>query len=387
MSRRRTDKSAAQPPGNPAPLPLAGREAELNALRNAGESEGKFIVLEGEAGIGKTRLAEEFLDYIRGTPTVIFFDDLHWADEASLDLLTYIVRRLKGRALCLLGTWRGEGLAADHHLRQLLAEAERAGIALHLSLARLSEATVAELVQSALGTNQNGQLAERLYRETEGLPLFVVEYLANLNQAAPGSEWSLPAGVRGLLQSRLNQVDEAGKQLLGAAAVIGRSFDFDTLQSASGRSDEETIAGLEALIRLGLIHELGNDEGGPHYDFNHDKLRALVYDETSLARRRLLHRRAAQTLAAQARGRGAIVLGARASQLERSLALAVSMGGVAAQTAALNNLALAYRTNDQVTDAIAFAEHALNLCVALGDHHRQAALHNNLLEVDGVVAF
>jgi predicted ATPase len=94
--------------------------------------------------------------------------------------------------------------------------------------------------------------------------------------------------------------------LLAAAAVIGRSFDFDTLREASGRSEEEAVTALEGLISHRLIREVPNesDESSPLYDFSHDKLRALAYEEISLARRRLLHRRVAGTLAARAGRRG-----------------------------------------------------------------------------------
>src|SRR4029079_19218415 len=93
---------------------------------------------------------------------------------------------------------------------------------------RLTRADVAELA----GAAGIGQHAERLYDETEGLPLFVVEYLAALEGADPDRPHG---GVRELLDARLDGVGEAASQLLAAAAVIGRSFDVDTLRATSGR--------------------------------------------------------------------------------------------------------------------------------------------------------
>ena len=87
--------------------------------------------------------------------------------------------------------------------------------------------------------------------------------------------------------------------MLATAAVLGRSFDVDTARAASGRSDEEAVAALEELAARGLVHEVAGDV----YDFGHGLVRDLVYAETSLARRRLLHRRVGETLAAAARGR------------------------------------------------------------------------------------
>ncbi|HXV43129.1 MAG TPA: AAA family ATPase, partial [Anaerolineae bacterium] len=421
MAKEALPPQTLVPPG-PKPrlfdYPLVGRSAEWAVLLEAYAAStvnGHLVVLQGEAGIGKTRLAEEFLAHAqarggtiivarcyegeanlayslfseglrtvinqtsqifktseispywlseaarllpelatlqpnlppappldspgaqsrffegihqlllalcRGTsPGVILFDDLHWADAASLDLLTYLVRRLRGHPLCLLATWRSEGGLAGPRLQQLLAEAQRMGVATVLSLPRLSYAAVMELVGSASAAAKLAEppgLGERLYQETEGLPFFLVEYLAVLakgGETTAGADWSMPGGVRGLLQSRLAAVSETGWQLLTTAAVIGRSFDFDTLRAASGRSDEEIITGLETLIEQGLVEEVksGAGERGLIYDFSHEKLRALVYEQVSLARRRLLHRRVAEALVGRARGRHD--LGALAGQI------------------------------------------------------------------------
>jgi tetratricopeptide (TPR) repeat protein len=110
--------------------------------------------------------------------------------------------------------------------------------------------------------------------------------------------------VRELLQLRLATVGESSLQILATAAVIGRSFDFATLWSASGRSEEETVEALEDLVSQGLVVEVGPAGSSDlSYDFIHEKLRTLVYEETSLARRRLLHRRVAEALSRRLGGR------------------------------------------------------------------------------------
>ena len=111
--------------------------------------------------------------------------------------------------------------------------------------------------------------------------------------------------MRDVLNTRLADLNETASQLLSTAAVIGRSFDFATLQAASGRSELEAVAGLETLLASGLILERRGQSapGESDYDFTHEKLRSLVYESTSLARRRLLHRRVAETLAGPAPGR------------------------------------------------------------------------------------
>jgi len=428
--------------------PLVGRGAEWSTLlaNYAAARDGRLVVIEGEAGIGKTRLAESFTAHARqrgartaqarcyegeqnlaygpfveglrvvlgysdqpaawlarlaphtitevsrllpelatarpdlpaaapldspgaqgrffdslrqvllaalspapgnSAPGVLLIDDVQWIDDASLDLLTYLARRLAGQPLLLLVTWRDEQVPPGHRLRQLLAETGRAGRAASMTLSRLSRAAVTELVTAAwTGDHAAGEqrpaldaaTIERLYRESEGLPFFVIEYLDALAQSGDQpATWSLPGGVRSLLQTRLARVDAASWQLLSTAAVIGRWFDFDSLHTASGRSDDETVSGLEALMALGVVAEVdtpGRGQEPPRYDFQHEKLRTLVYEETSLARRRLLHRRVAEALAARARRQSGAQAGSHASGHASGHASAeTSLGAAASQIA------------------------------------------------------
>ena len=386
------------PPGEPGP-PLVGRSEEWEAILGLHESvdeDGRLLVIEGEAGIGKTRLAETFLEHVRskglsalsarcyegeaglafgpfveclkgalrppndrswtegapgewlseasrlapefgrlradlpppaaldgpgaqtrffeavsavvaaacGPRGVLFLDDVHWSDEASIDLLLYLVRRLQGRSLCVVVTWRTEALPSDHRMRGALSDGLRSGTARVVGLERLTQSDVSQLIASRLpkAVGVDDALDRRLFEETEGLPFFVVEYLAAMSRDRSSGEDDLPelpAGAGGLLRSRLSVASELGRQLLTAAAVIGSSFDFETLQEASGRNDDETVAALEDLVSQGLVLERRSGEGGGAavYDFGHDKLREYVYEEASLARRRLLHRRTAEAMA------------------------------------------------------------------------------------------
>lgn len=228
-------------------------------------------------------------------PLLVLLDDMQWADASSLDLVAYLGRRLSGLPIGLLLAWRPEDLASDHLLPALIAELRRAGSAQTILLTPLDRAGVLSFLQATPGIAARAdQLADQLFNETEGLPLLLVEYLATL-QHAPDSAASLqglpiPGGARDLLHARVRHVSPLGAQILATAAVIGRTFEPEIVRLASGRTEDEVIEGLEELTRLGIIVE------GESYDFSHGKLRDLVYTETSLARRRLLHRRVAEAL-------------------------------------------------------------------------------------------
>jgi DNA-binding SARP family transcriptional activator/tetratricopeptide (TPR) repeat protein len=254
-------------------------------------------------------------------PGILFLDDAQWLDEASLDLLAFLIRRLKNAPLCILLTWRAQEITNDHTLRRLYADALREERATLVSLSRLAKPDVQTLVNfaSERGAPIHAQLAERIYRETEGQPFFLIEALKLIEREGQLPEGdALPATVRELLHSRLARVSETALQLLSAAAVIGHSFDFEILDRVSGRSEQETVQGLEELAAQGLIVE-ETQVGAPRYDFTHEKLRALVYGETSLARRRLLHRRTAEALMQATRGNASGSEGQIAGQIAHHL--------------------------------------------------------------------
>lgn len=263
---------------------LAGVRAELPPPVSASEPAAQARLLEGVAAVLAAACAGE-------APGVVLVDDVHAADAATVDLLAYLARRLQGRPLLLLLTWRTEGMPPEHRLRRVAADAARAGEGTLLRLARLSEQDVARLVRAAGAGGDD--VARRVQRESEGLPLLVGEYLAAIAADGEQPPLALSTGARSILGARLTGLSDVGVQVLGAAAVIGRSFDLDVLRSASGRADDEVVTALEELLARDAVREL---PGEPGYDFVHQKLRELTLDGLSLARRQLLHRRVAEAL-------------------------------------------------------------------------------------------
>ena len=230
--------------------------------------------------------------------TVVAIEDVHWADESSADVLAYLVRRLGEIDVLLLLTWRPDLLPAASPVRAALSSAVRDGVAVSVELGRLDEATVAELATAALPDPPTSAVVSRLWRETGGLPLFVTEYVEAFRlsgQVPEEPDWQLPGGVRELLQARLDRLGETTLQVLAAGAVLGGDLAPALLQDTSGRGEEEVVSALEDGLLQAVIVESVRDGGT--YEFGHDALRRLMYESTSLARRRLLHGRAAGVLA------------------------------------------------------------------------------------------
>jgi DNA-binding SARP family transcriptional activator len=220
---------------------------------------------------------------LAGRPLVVFVDDLHWADRATLDWLAYLVRRLQAKPLLLVVAYRQED--ATEPLTDLLGGWTRDGVARRLRLRRLNDADAIGLVAS-LGrdANQPAEWAGEVVPRSGGNPYFIIE----LCQAGPGA---VPAALAELVRARLGRLPGAAQQVLQAAAVLEPGLDFSTLRRVSGRGEEEMLDALDVLIQAGVLVE----RGGP-YEFPHPLVAAVVRAGLSGARRNFLHRRAAEAL-------------------------------------------------------------------------------------------
>jgi DNA-binding SARP family transcriptional activator len=299
-------------------------------------------------------------------PGAIVLDDLHLADTSTVDAIAYLARRLVSRPVCLVVSWRREEMTEAARAR-LIEAAAVAGPPGLVSLGRLEREWVAELAAWILGRELSPGEVDNLFDESEGLPLYVVEAMAE-----PAGLGGTPVGVRRLLLSRIDSVSEIGAQILAAASVIGRSFTLRAVRTASGRSEDETVDGIEELMRRGLVRETGSIHGDVGYDFTHGRLREVAYEELSLARRRLIHGRVADALAGSPPSETASE-GMRWSRVAQHASLA----GRSAQAAEAHR-----RAGDYQRAAFANVEAAEHYEAALGlGHPAVAELHELLGEL------
>jgi DNA-binding CsgD family transcriptional regulator/tetratricopeptide (TPR) repeat protein len=310
--------------------------AELHdLLRQAAIGQGHLVLLGGEAGVGKTALTRRFLAELptdvrvftgscdplstprplgplldiaataggqldrlthevtprhrlfsaflaeidrEPAPTVIVFEDVHWADEASLDLLRYLGRRIdQGRGL-VIATYRDDEVGPQHPLQLVIGDLATAPAVRRLALAPLSVAGVRAL---AAGSDVD---PVALHHQTGGNPFFVIEMLA-----ARGS--GIPVTVRDAVLARAARLSAAGRAALEAAAVIGSPIEPWLLKQVA----DTTTEAIEACLDSGLLLAVGT-----LLAFRHELARAAVLDAVSPPRRHELHARALAALQAAA---------------------------------------------------------------------------------------
>lgn len=239
-------------------------------------------------------------------PLLLLLDDVQWCDRETLHWLHGIFQTHPSVRLMIIATLRQEEYTSDHSLRPLLHALGRSGQLTEVSLSPLNEHDTAALAAQIAMRELDAAEAQRIYRETEGNPLFVVESVRTDHLAPREDTSSIGAGaakkidlgptlsptVQAVISARLAQLSPTARELVQVAAVIGREFAFDLLAHVSSKDEDTLLLGIDELWQRRVIRE----QEGDAYDFSHDKLREVAYASLSGQRRRALHKRVAQGL-------------------------------------------------------------------------------------------
>ena len=233
-------------------------------------------------------------------PVVLVFDDLHWADRPTLQLLHHLVRAPAPRRALFLGTFREPEVGVSHPLQELIGDLRREGTLRRLELAGLAESEVAELVAELAAEQASAGFVRALHGETEGNPFFIEEVVRHVRETAGdlGEETALeqagvPDGVREVTARRLRRLGEDAREAMIVAAVIGREFDFDVLETVSDVEGDALVAVLEQGVDARVLREAGRVG---RYAFTHALVRATLYDSVSQLRRARLHGRVGEAI-------------------------------------------------------------------------------------------
>jgi len=256
----------------------------------------------GDPALEKTRLFEAVVRLLerltRESPVLLFLDDLHWADPASIELLHYLARGLADQAVLVLGTYRAEEIDTARGLRSLVTSLRRAGQASEQILARLEPEAVAELAAGMLGSRAPGELLTLLGARAGGTPLFVEALIRTLVDADQlhkrGESWTLganlvpalPPDIRDLILGRLQHLDATERRVLDLIAVSGGTVPHVVLREVGEWSDEVLLQAVQRLCTTGLVVE--NVDGAEvTYILTHPLIQEVAYAELpEMARRR-----------------------------------------------------------------------------------------------------
>lgn len=244
-------------------------------------------------------------------PLVLILEDQHWTDHASLELLRYLVRELRGKPILIVLTYRDIELHSDQPLYGFLPMLVREGRPLRISLRRLASDAIGTLVDEycRLRPGDRSRLVSYLDHNAEGNPFFVgelltaVEYGGVLQRPRPADEgfWSLgdlaavqvPPLVRQVSERQTAWLSDESRQLVQIAAVIGQEVPLDLWRSVAGVSEAELGRAIEEAQAGRMLEERGADGV---LRFRHALIRQALYEQVVLPRRRAWHRRVAEVL-------------------------------------------------------------------------------------------
>src|SRR5215475_10231568 len=227
-------------------------------------------------------------------PRLLIIDDLQWCDTETIELIGFVIRSGQTAPVLIVGTVRSEEIPEHHPLFGLVDALGHDHAVTTVPLDRLDEATTATLAARLRAEDTiDPELAARLWSETEGNPLFVIEAL-RAGISAGGSQAVLTPTMRAVLRTRLGQLSDGARRLAEAAAVVGRPFSVGLIVAATGTDEHKIVDHIDELWSRRIIRDQGLT-----YDFSHDKLREVALERVSPARRRQLHRAVAEAIAVE----------------------------------------------------------------------------------------
>jgi class 3 adenylate cyclase/tetratricopeptide (TPR) repeat protein len=250
------------------------------------------------------RLFDSVISFLRkaadGQALLIILEDLHAADPTSLLMLIAVSRQIRTTRVTIIGTYREVEVKHLPELATLITEAEREGMV--LPLRGLGEHDIGEFIERTWGVSAAGPLINLLHDRTEGNPFFLHEVLRQM--AADGhlasgasispNQLSIPRGVSEFIKRLTQPLPETTRAVLDIASVHGREFELNVLEVASRTPREDLIERLDQAASLELLSEVRGVAG--RYSFRHALIREALYDALPPAKRRALHRAAAEAI-------------------------------------------------------------------------------------------
>lgn len=253
-------------------------------------------------------VAEFLVRAASDTPLLLLLEDLHWADEGTMALITHVARAVCKLPVMIMGTFRDNELSPAGPLAQALDNFTRLHLLERINLGGLSPNAVSDMIRTLSGQEPPSSLVDAIHSGTEGNPFFIEELYKHLKERGRLSDSSgalprslkldaldVPENLRLVIGRRLAGLGDQTRKVLGTAAIIGRSFTFGLLEASTRADTDMLLDCIEEAERTGIISStLEYPES--LFRFSHELIGQTVVSEISGPRRQRLHLNVAEAI-------------------------------------------------------------------------------------------
>ncbi|WP_036461350.1 AAA family ATPase [Mycobacterium sp. 141] len=237
---------------------------------------------------------------VQVAPLLLVIDDLHWASARTLQFLPYLVKSEFQGPMLVVCTYRPQ--APSSAMIDFLGEMSRDIVPTQIHLDELHRSDVVELLESVPGLNVSRErLAQEIFSETRGNPLFVAELIRNIadsSAASSATSTHVPRGIKDVIAVRSRRLAQETQDLLRTAAVLGHEFNLALLQHVAQVDDQTLLAAVEEAVQANLLFDVtvAVPRAVERYAFCHAIVHRAILEGVSAVRRRRLHAAAARAL-------------------------------------------------------------------------------------------
>jgi class 3 adenylate cyclase/tetratricopeptide (TPR) repeat protein len=282
---------------------IVAKLGTVPASKSLGEQQDKMRFYEA--------ITQFFITICKDAPLLLLFDDMEYADQSSLDLLEYFVRRSSNlRVLTVCSLPAEHELKPSSPLEQTLMKFNKQRLLESVTVKNLNSDETTNLIKQTFGEQTvSTDFADLVYQRTGGNPFFVEEVLRSLVEDGtifrtekgwdrkPIQEIVIPRSVKNTLKSRLTKLDPETLNTMTIAAVAGSEFDFEVLRDTSQLNEDALLDNIERALSAGIMLEMPHQPN--RFKFADDLIRGLLLDELSQIRRAKSHLRTAEAMEKQ----------------------------------------------------------------------------------------
>jgi diguanylate cyclase (GGDEF)-like protein len=240
-------------------------------------------------------------------PTVMVLEDIHWGDEATLNLLHYLARNIPNEKILLIATFRDEE-SLQPALPTILKNMSRENLYNTIELQALKREESGLMLEEIFkGFTVSDSFKNWIHDESEGIPFYIEELMkllleegyilrsGNEVQLRKPDKSVLPYSIRALIQRRIGRLGDPLQRVLGFASIIGHEFDLHILVKLIEENEGYLLDQLEQLTKLQIVREIHSGMED-RFAFTHNKIRDVVYEEMGLIKRKKFHRKVGEIL-------------------------------------------------------------------------------------------